>query len=210
MAYNYEYPYVDMRSYNLDWLLARLQQIDARIDKLENDIEGIVAEYVTEQLKPYQAEVAALRGEMESFKSDITQQLMDFEQDTDKKIGDLQRAMDDQLNEFEGRIDAFAQQLENSVAIMKNYTDNAVQANNDYILSHVEQFLGNIQVFNYFTGTYMSVQEMLTFLAMLHLQDALTYDQVAAKDITYDELAAYNLTYTELMTKGYNTISDKA
>lgn len=207
MAYNYEFPYVDFGRYNNDWLIARLKELDAKVDKLEHDISGIVDEYVKEYLKPYQAQVDGLREELSNFETEILQQVQDLEQKVDADIAEIQRSVDQRLSEFESRIDSFAAELANSIEVMKAYTDRKVVENNNYILAHVSEFLGNIKVLNYFTAKWVTVQEMLDFLAQLHLMDALTYQQLADKDKTYDELAAYDLTYTEIMTRGHLVIN---
>ena len=77
-----------------------------------------------------------------------------------------------------------------------------IQENNDYILSHITEELGQITVINYFNGQEIALQDMLDILASYHLADPLTYTLLASKNKTYTELAAYNMTYSQYINSG--------
>ena len=59
---------------------------------------------------------------------------------------------------------------------------------------------------NYFTGTRYSVQDMFDYLCLLHVENGITYDELAAAENTYTQLAAYNMTYTQLAMNGGSII----
>ena len=82
------------------------------------------------------------------------------------------------------------------------YTDVAIEQNNEYILDEVAKGVVNLKVLNYFTGEYVSVQDMFDYLARFHLDDAITYTELANKEITYTELVDLHMTYTQLVTNG--------
>ena len=84
-----------------------------------------------------------------------------------------------------------------------NYrTDLKIQENNEFILSHMSEELRNIKVIDFFNGNEVSVQEMFDILAQFHLQNALNYNQLYAKNNTYAQLRDYNMTYTQLVNNG--------
>lgn len=165
------------------------------------------------------ADIAKLVGDMGALQNKVIQDFQEFSQAQEQRFSELQHSIDSRfselnetltttLNEYDIKIEAFDERITQSVAQMKLYTDNQVSKNNDYILEHVSEFLGQIKVINYFTGQYVAVQEMLDYLSQLHLQLAPTYDKLTAKNITYAELAASGLTYTEIMTKPDNIPSN--
>lgn len=65
----------------------------------------------------------------------------------------------------------------------------------------------NVRILNYFTGERVTVQEMFDTLAQLHLENPISYTELAAAGITYTALAALNMTYTELAVKGKSFIT---
>ena len=85
--------------------------------------------------------------------------------------------------------------------------DVKIENNNEYILSHLEDELAKIKVINYFTGEKVTVQAMFNYLSELHLENPITYTELAAAEITYTDFAALNMTYTELAVKGNSFIN---
>ena len=188
MAYNYEYPYTDPNRYNADWLLNKMQELEGRLDGIVEETLQLTKKYVDVRLYEYQAQILQIRKEI--------QELSDR---TDTLSEDLVK----QVARMEGLISDAERKAESLFIIANNRTDMQIERNNEYIFREIEDnILGNITVINYFTGERMTVQEMFDYLASLHLQNSITYDELRDKNLTYAELIAKNITYTELVKNG--------
>ena len=64
----------------------------------------------------------------------------------------------------------------------------------------------NFTVINFFTGEMVTVQNMFDTLAQLHIQNPMTYDIYANKNISYSALSLLKIDYTELVMKGNELI----
>ena len=89
---------------------------------------------------------------------------------------------------------------------MQVYTDLAINSNNEYILKQIESQLIGIKVINFFTGQKVTIQQMFDTLAQYHLEDPMTYNQYAGKEVTYTQLAALSITYSQLINNGNNLV----
>jgi hypothetical protein len=131
----------------------------------------------------------------------------------DQKVTDLQSQYDTfinavriQLDIMTRRIDAFSEEIRNDIIGVNALTDLKIEQNNEYILERVAEGIVNVKVLDYFTGEYITVQQMFDTLAQLHLDNPISYTQLAAANIDYTSLAALNMTYTELAIKGKSFI----
>ena len=191
MAYNYEYPYTDPNRYNADWLLNKMKELEGRLDGILEEALKLTKEYVDTRLSEYQAQIAQIRNEIKAV-SDRTDELSE----------EIVR----QVLRLEGLISDAERQAESLFIIANNRTDLQIERNNEYIFREIEDnILANITVINYFTGENVTVQEMFDYLASLHLQNAITYNELRDKNLTYTELVAKSITYTELVKNG-NTL----
>lgn len=156
------------------------------------------------------------------------QEIVDFyehiQEDIDDAIDQKFASVDAKVNRLESEFDALKISLNSSVNFIDNKvdilrrdmnadidavnarTDLAIEQNNEYIFTHLEESLSRITVLNYFTGTRYTVQDMFDYLCMLHVENGITYDQLASRNITYDELAALNMSYTQLAMNGGSII----
>ena len=188
MAYNYEYPYTDPNRYNADWLLNKMKELEGRLDGIVEETLKITKDYVDNRLINYQTQISAIMRDIRTL----------YDKDTE-----LSSEMIRQVMRLEGLISLAEQKAESLFIIANNRTDLQIERNNEYIFREIEEnILGNITVINYFTGERMTVQDMFNYLASLHLQNAITYDELRDKNITYAELIAKNITYTELVKNG--------
>ena len=188
MAYNYEYPYTDPNRYNADWLLNKMRELEGRLDGILEEALKLTKEYVDTRLSAYQAQIVQIRNEIQAV-SDRTDELSE----------EIVR----QVLRLEGLISDAERQAESLFIIANNRTDLQIERNNEYIFREIEDnILANITVINYFTGEHVTVQDMFDYLASLHLENAITYNELRDKNLTYTELIAKRITYTELVKKG--------
>lgn len=188
MAYNYEYPYTDPNRYNADWLINKMKDLEGRLDGIVEEAVSLTKVYVDERLAGYQAQITDIKKEINNL----------YNQD-DEISAEIVR----QVERLEDLISEAESKAESLFVISNNRTDIQIQRNNEYIFREIEDnILANITVLNYFTGERVSVQNMFDYLASLHLQNSITYTELANKNLTYNALIEKNITYTELVRDG--------
>ena len=193
MIFN-SYPYLDFHEMNLDWVLKKLNEMDAAIDELHDQIlaEAIEAtkEYVDTELSGFLAEFAQLKSDFiiltNNFNS-LNAEFIQLRNDTNAKLNQLE------------------QDIINAVIGINQRTDLLLQDMYNRIFSDLSTQLSQIKVINYFTGEQVSVQDMFNYLAMLHLNDSIDYDTMAYRAKTYTQLAALNINFENLVAHG-NTL----
>ena len=183
-----EYPYLNVNDLNLDYLLKRIKKIEEQIKTIKEEIEGEIFEWVQEQLKPFEEQLAALIEEVNNLSENVEETL---------------NAYDERITDFENLVNnliaGIRQDLVNGIAATNELTDLKIEQNNTWLLNEISQNVGDLfQVLNPFTGTIMSIQEMIDYLSAFHINDAIDYDTMAARALTYNDFAALNITYTDL------------
>lgn len=190
-----EYPYLNVNDLNLDYLLKRIKNIEDQIKTIKEEIEGEIFEWVQEQLKPFEDQLAALIEEVNNLSENVEETLNAY----DERITDFE-------NLVNGLIAGIRQDLVNGITATNELTDLKIEQNNTWLLNEISQNVGDLfQVLNPFTGTIMSIQEMIDYLSAFHINDAIDYDTMAARALTYNDFAALNITYTDLTLHG-NTL----
>lgn len=190
-----EYPYLNLNDLNLDYLLKRIKLIENQIKTIKEEIEGEIFEWVQEQLRPFEEQLNALIEEVNNLSEDVTETLEAY----DERITDFE-------NSVNNKIAAIRQDLVNAIAAVNELTDLKIEQNNTWLLNEISQNVGDLfQVLNPFTGTMMSIQEMVDYLSAFHINDAIDYDTMAARALTYTQFAALNISYTDLTLHG-NTL----
>ena len=188
MAYNYEYPYTDPNRYNADWLLNKMKELEGRLDGIVEEAVSLTKVYVDERLAGYQEQI-----------SDIKKEINNLYNQDDEISAEIVR----QVARLEDLIADAESKAESLFVIANNRTDIQIERNNEYIFREIEDnILANITVLNYFTGERVSVQNMFDYLAALHLQNSITYTELANKNLTYNAFIEKNITYTELVRDG--------
>ena len=201
-----EYPYTDMHELNLDWCIAKLRELEKRVDDITEDIAAKVYEEAVQYIDEHLGEVIA---EFEQLKIDVEEDIRQVEEDFDglnQQFIDLAGDFDTLVATVDYKINQLKLYIDGQIVAVNARTDSAIIANNDYILGQLAQFLAQIKVLNYFTGEYVSIQDMFDYLAMLHVNDGIDYADLASRNKTYTELAAYNMTYTDLVIHGNSII----
>ena len=160
-------------------------------------------EYVNEQMASIRSEFAELTAEVTRFEADVNANFASLRNDFSVFIN----AVNIQLNLMQKRIDDFADEIDAAIIGVNALTDLKIEQNNEYILDRVAEGIVNVKVLNYFTGELITVQDMFNYLSEFHLENPITYTELAAANITYTAYAALNMTYTELAVKGKSFIS---
>lgn len=200
MAWN-KYPYTDFHELNADYILGELAKIEGRLD---NITEEVVAKAIEAAEAYVDVKIEDVINDFNALKDDFDDVVRDFD-----LLRDEMQDMEDDFADFvlhvDERIDFFRDYIDAQIRAVNLRTDAAIEANNQYLLDNMETYLADIKVLNYFTGDYVSIQDMFDYLAMLHVSDSIDYATMATRNKTYTEFINMNMTYTNLALHG-NTL----
>lgn len=191
----HKYPYTNFHDLNLDWILEKLNEFQARLD---GSIDAAVQQanaYTDKQLESFKTDFASLKAEIYQALAELEQSNQQFTEYINAKVSDLESQIILLENNITANLDA-----------AKAYTDAEIETNNEYILDQISQQLIGLQVINFFTGEKVTVQEMFDYLSLFHATNAITYDELAARNVTNDALVGLSITYTQIVTDGKNLI----
>ena len=199
------YPYSDMHELNLDFILAKVKELDERVSEIAEEIaeqvEEDVKQYIDEQLSLVIQEFNDMKSDYDQFKLDVEGEVDGLEQDFINLTGEI----DTFMYQVNLKIQGVKDYVDAQIVATNARTDAAIIANNQMILDQLSQYLSNITVINFFTGEAISIQDMFDYLAMLHVSDSIDYATLASRNKTYADIAALNITYTDVVLHG-NTL----
>ena len=192
MSFLWKYPHTSFEEINLDYILKRIEQIEIQIKTIKEEIEGEIFEWVQEQIAPIEEELNKLIADVTSLEKNVTDTLEAY----DKRIDDIQTALDAQIAQIK-------KDLTDSINAVNALTDLKIEQNNIWLLNQISENVGDLfQVLNPFTGTMMSIQEMIDYLSAFHIVDGIDYDTMNTRALTYNAWNALSMTYTDLTLHG--------
>lgn len=171
------------------WIVQQLNRVNDRITGLVDEAVEQANAYTDEQLQSFRNEFNALENDIYAAMGQLSDQQQQF----------INTATQ-QINAINERVDGLSSELEAAVNGMRTYTDQAILDNNELLYKYIEDSFIDIHVIDYFTGLSVTIQQMFDKLAQFHLQNPLTYNQIAGREVTYNEISALNITYTEMIT----------
>lgn len=207
IPWNIKYPVQNGEMINLDWIINKVKELDTNLDELEARVLAAALkatkEYVDEEMSDIRREFAELSEEVADLRLYFDEKIVELQNQYDT----FTRAVDNSINRLVNRINAFEEDMRAAIIGVNALTDLKIEQNNEYILEKIAEGVVNVRVINYFTGERVTVQEMFNTLAELHLENPITYTELANSSISYAALAALNMTYTELAVKGNSFIN---
>lgn len=207
IPWNIKYPVQNGEMINLDWIINEVKRLETNLDELEARVlEAALKatkEYVDEEMAGIRHDFAELSEEVASLRLYFDDKIVELQDQYDT----FTRAVDNSINRLVNRINAFEEDMRAAIIGVNALTDLKIEQNNEYILEKIAEGVVNVRVINYFTGERVTVQQMFDTLAELHLENPITYTELANSSISYAALAALNMTYTELAVKGNSFIN---
>lgn len=201
-----QFPYSNFHELNLDWVIAKLIELDERVDNIQITIVEQVKDYVDERINEF------VTGELAEMQQEIDQLERDFKTFTatsDYKFEQFTQSVNAQIQLMRSEIATAKEQFEGMIAGANSYTDISIANAEDRIYRNLSTELAKIKVLDFFTGTYVTVQEMFDTLARLHVTDGLTYTEIAARKNTFADAEAYNRTYIDCTIYAANIFIQK-
>lgn len=206
IGWNTKYPYVNDEILNLDWVITKVKQLDQDMTELEARVLAAALaatkEYVDEEMASIRSDFDDLSREVGELRNYFDERVADLQGDYDR----FTNAVRIQLDLMTARINQLEANIRASIEGVNALTDLKIEQNNEYILERVAEGIVNVKVLNYFTGEYVTIQQMLDYLSQFHLDDPITYTELASANIDYDSLAALGINYTQLATSGKSYI----
>lgn len=175
-----------------------VNKINELVDALNNvsiDILQQANSYTDTQIANARSEFDAKVREIEELERRLGEQYSDFTKVVNARI----QFISNEVNRIDNKID-------DEIIGANEYTNQAIKNNNEYLIEQLSQTVRNFTVINFFTGKQITVQNMFDTLAKLHIQNAMTYDIYANKNISYTDLSMLHIDYTELVMKGNELI----
>ena len=198
--FQHGWPYSNFHDLNLDWILQKIREYEARLD-------GIVEEAVAQANAYTDQQIAQFRTEFDELVVQVEQEVKNMLSTVDNAIDRLTQEQQEfietattQINAINERVDALEESISASIDGMRAYTNQAIRDNNEMLFDYIESELIDVHVVDYFTGQEVTIQDMFDKLAQFHLQNPLTYTQFAGKEITYAALSELNATYAALIS----------
>lgn len=175
-----------------------VKKINELVDALNNASLDVLEEansYTDAQIANARSEFDAKVKEIEELERRLAEQYYDFTNVVNARI----QFISNEVNRIDNKID-------DEIIGANEYANQAIKNNNEYLIDQLSQSVRNFTVINFFTGEKITVQNMFDTLARLHIQNPMTYDIYANKNISYSALSLLNIDYTELIMKGNELI----
>ncbi|MBO7131672.1 hypothetical protein J6V85_00165 [Candidatus Saccharibacteria bacterium] len=190
-----EYPYQNVNDLNLDYLLKRIKKIEDQIKGIKEEIEAEIFTWVQEQLAPYEEKLNQLIKEVNDLSEEVDDTLTAY----DQRITDIEDAVNDFIAEVQ-------RQLIEQANALSDLMDLKIENNNITLMAEITENVGDLfVVLNPFTGTTVTIQQMIDYLSSLHINDGIDYDTMNTRALTYNDFNALSIDYTDLTLHG-NTL----
>lgn len=183
-------------------------KINEVIDALDTIGEGILDEakaYTDSKIAETFEEVDKKIEEINNLIDELNESYATFTETIQDDFIELTRTLNEQIELINNIVQNLDDKFTSEIKASNDRTALLIQQNNEYLLEEMGKNLSKIKVVNFFTGEEVTIQSMFDYLAMLHIDDSITYTQMANRAKTYTQLVTLNINYTNLVLHG-NTL----
>lgn len=229
-----QFPYTNLHSLNLDWIVTKIKELNAkvialeawseqhkgeyedlkrRVDALENEIDTFETQIRSEfdKLKQdQQAEFETLKAET---KATITAEVNRLERLVNEAIANLEAEFNRLLIEVRTKINDLETQIQLAIINLNNTLD----ANNEYMMRWVENRLQDfinslpeiltVEVYNPYRGMVTDIQQAINDIYSIACVYGLTAEQYDSLQLTAQEYDLKALTAMEYDQYGYKLLN---
>ena len=128
---------------------------------------------------------------------------LELKQTVEAAIRDFQNVVNGAISGFQEQLRQQDVEIEANLAAARSYTNSQIAQNNEFLMDEISKGLIDLKVLNLFTGKYMTVQEMINYLATFHLTGAISMAQIGNAQRTVNTVVGYNATCTDIVINGY-------
>ena len=183
------WPYTDLSKLNLDYVISQVEsvkQIKAEIDEKLAELDQY-----TQAFNELTQKYNQLENDFILLKSDVNTQIADGMNSLNSRFNVLSAQMNQQYASFTANVSDIISALEREVYDLDTYLQQVVNGLQDAII-----------LFNPLTGETNTLQQIIYYLASLHMGDALTAAEYDALDLTATAYDAYQLTAYQYDSEG--------
>ena len=188
MGYLNEFPSTNFYDQDLGFLVKEYSRLNKEFKDFLAKYEDVIDSHITKALKLYKEEVDS---QFQYVLNKINENDVDY------------RAI---FKELEDEIDNLLKLINTYKDSLKVYVDNSTSSLEKRLKKYIDSKVIDVLVINYFTGEYVTIQEMFNYLCQFHLQDAIKYIGLIDKNITYEELRQKFVTFSELAIRGHDIL----
>ena len=201
-----QFPYSNFHELNLDWILAKIKELDKKVDSIEDRILNEANAYTDKQIAVLRREFNELENEFIVFKSDVNAQFAAYTAEQDKAFADYQKLVNSQIVLLEQEIRDAKAELKTMLGQANAYTDASIAMLSLQLPDIITENIKNAKVYNLLTSKYVTIQAMFDFLCMFHAPDALTCGEIRDRNNTCTQIYTYNKTCQEFITDAKNFV----
>lgn len=201
-----KFPYSNFHELNLDWILAKIKELDEKVDSIEDRILNEANAYTDKQIAVLQRDFNELEDEFIVFKSDVNAQFAAYTAEQDKAFADYQKLVNAQIILLEQEIRDAKAELKTMLQQANAYTDASIAMLSLRLPDIITENIKNAKVYNLLTSKYVTIQAMFNFLCMFHAPDALTCGEIRDRNNTCTQIYTYNKTCQEFITDAKNFV----
>lgn len=208
----FQYPYTQYHQLNLDYILQEVESL--------SELESTLTEYYTELKNEYteiKNSIDIINSTIDSNYNELSNKINQLENDVENELVQLEQLLklyvDSEINSESERITEDYTNLINDVnlkveryyGVLSNLITTAITECKEYTDYIFEHGLGNLTVLNYFTGEYVTLQDMINYLSMFHVETDATYECITNEGKTYEEMGDF--TYGFIVKYGLDKTS---
>lgn len=188
------WPYVDLSKLNLDFVLTKINEIEQVKAEIDAKLEEL--DRYTTAFNELSQKYEQLENDFNLLRSDVDNQISDGLNTINSRVNELEGRLNSQYASFTANVNSTIQALQRQVSDLDSELRQAIDSLQD-----------TITLFNPLTGETNTLQQIIYYLASLHMGDALTAAEYDALELTASAYDAYQLTAYQYDSEGRTLLS---